>query len=271
MEARSIVASNKKSNKKRTVLKTNKKVQAKALPSKKTAKKAVTKKAKTKKTIASKSIAKKPAIKKTVIKKSSKKTKINKPNKPIAKKVANKKTLLKKTKKTLSKKPVTKKLVIKKTVKSVKLPKKDLAKKLAPKKEIKPVLKAKELKQVNKKTDTSVIKQVKKCKKSLCKEPAFANGYCRYHYVASWKAEHIDKRVKKVKYLEKLIAEIKRRFPVQYLELIKGDLESDKIFKQVLKDMDIEEEINDFEISDDTQKIINSYSNLVDTDENEEF
>lgn len=265
------MASNKKMNKKKAMLKVKKKVLLKAQPSKNTAKKVVAKKAKVKKTLAPKSIAKKTVIKKAIIKKSSKKTKTSKASKPATKKLISKKVLLKKTKKVLAKKPVNKRLAVKKTVKLAKPLKKDLVKKAPLKKELKPVLKAKALKPTNKKTDTSVIKQVKKCKKSLCKEPAFANGYCRYHYVASWKAEHIDKRVKKVKYLEKLIAEIKRRFPVQYLELIKGDLESDKIFKQVLKDMDIEEEINDFEISDDTQKIINSYSSLVDADENEEF
>lgn len=195
----------------------------------------------------------KPAKKKAVKKKN------------IAKKLVKKPVLKKKSKKVVKK---ASKKIIKKTAK--KLVKKSSVKKiLKPVKVAKPIKPTKPVKPVVKKLDIPVVQKVKKCKKSLCKEPAVINGYCRYHYIAGWKVENIDKKVKKVKHLEKLVIEIKKRFPHEYMELIKADLVSDKIFKQVLKDMDLEEDINNFEVSDDTQRIIESYSSLVDLEREE--
>ncbi len=79
----------------------------------------------------------------------------------------------------------------------------------------------------------------------------------------------MDKKVKKLNHLEKTINEIKKRFTPEYLELIKADLATDENFRKVIKDMDLEEDINDFEISDDTQKIIESYSSLVELEREE--
>lgn len=210
------------------------------------------------------SAKKKPAVKKAV--KHAKKT-VNKTKKKIKAKPVHKKVSIKKVSK-----PIKKQSVKKQPIKTLKHKKTVKIKPVKPSKPVKVLKAVKPVKgaKLAKKSEP-IVKQAKKCKKSLCKELAFANGYCRYHYIASWKAEHIDKKVRKVKHLEKMITEIKKRFPSQYLELIKGDLMSDKIFRQVLKDMDLEEDISDFEISDDTQKIIDSYSVLVDTDNEEEF
>lgn len=219
------------------------------------------------------SAKKKPAVKKAV--KHAKKT-VNKPKKKIKTKLVHKKVSVKKVSKSVKKQSIKKQPV--KTLKYKKIVKTKTVKTTKPVKTLKPIKPVKPIKPIKPvkvakpaKKSEPIVKQAKKCKKSLCKELAFANGYCRYHYIASWKAEHIDKKVRKVKHLEKMITEIKKRFPSQYLELIKGDLMSDKIFRQVLKDMDLEEDISDFEISDDTQKIIDSYSVLVDTDNEEEF
>lgn len=212
-------------------------------------------KSKTKKKISPKPKAKAKA--KAV--KAKKKVTASKPK--AAKKAPAKKLAKKPVKKTVSKKSVSKK------------PIKKILKKTAPKIVNKPVKKAvKEApkqKQIIKKAEVPVVQKVKKCKKSLCKEPAVVNGYCRYHYVAGWKVENIDKKVKKLKHLDKLVMEIRKRFPHEYMELIKADLVSDKVFRQVLKDMDLEEDINNFEISDDTQKIIESYSSLVELEREE--
>jgi len=179
--------------------------------------------------------------------------------KKIIKKTAKKpaKKVIKKAAKKIIKKAVKK--PIKKVLKPVKHTKQAKPVKLA-----KPVKPAKPTKPAKAKVAQSIIQKVRKCKKSLCKDPAVINGYCRYHYISSWKIENIDKKVKKVNHLEKTINEIKKRFPHDYLELIRADLVSDEVFRRVLKDMDLEEDINDFEISDDTQKIIESYSSLVD-------
>ena len=231
----------KKQVKAKVKAKTNIKKKAPIKKTAKASKKAVKKAAK-------KSIPKQK--KKKVITKKSVAKKISKPLKKVAVKIKSKAKV----------KPI-KPVKVTKPIKPVKPSK--VAKPIKPVKPAKAAKPAKAFKE-------PIVKQVKKCKKSLCKELAFANGYCRYHYIASWKAEHIDKKVRKIKHLEKLIIEIKKRFPNQYLDLIKGDLMSDKIFRQVLKDMDLEEDISDFEISDDTQKILDSYSVLVDTDNNEE-
>ncbi len=242
-------------------MKNKKKKQVKA---KVKAKANIKKKAPTKKTSKASKKAVKKAVKRSIPKQKKKKVitkksvakKISKPLKKVAVKIKSK----------AKAKPI-KPVKAAKSIKPTKPAK--AAKPVKPLKAAKPVKPVKAAKPA-KAFKEPIVKQVKKCKKSLCKELAFANGYCRYHYIASWKAEHIDKKVRKIKHLEKLIIEIKKRFPNQYLDLIKGDLMSDKIFRQVLKDMDLEEDISDFEISDDTQKILDSYSVLVDTDNNEE-
>jgi hypothetical protein len=196
-----------------------------------------------------------------------------KPKKKVAhKKAAPKKTA---TKKVTAKKAAHKKATPKKTVHKKVTPKKPVLKKVAPKKVSKKVLpkKVEAKKQVvpvkAKAKAQPIVQKVKKCKKSLCKEPASINGYCRYHYIAGWRTENIDKKVKKLNHLEKTINEIKKRFTPEYLELIKADLATDENFRKVIKDMDLEEDINDFEISDDTQKIIESYNSLVDLEREE--
>jgi hypothetical protein len=184
-----------------------------------------------------------------------------------AKSKPNKKVISKKVppKKATNKKQVNKKITPKKVKAKKIVPKKVAPKKLAPKKVAKV---SKVIPKVDKKAEKKhaqpIVQKVKKCKKSLCKEPASINGYCRYHYIAGWRTENIDKKVKKLSHLEKTINEIKKRFTPEYLELIKADLATDENFRKVIKDMDLEEDISDFEISDDTQKIIESYSSLVD-------
>lgn len=206
------------------------------------------------------------AVKKA--KKKAKASKIKPKKKATHKKVAPKKATHKKV---VAKKAVHKKVTPKKVKGKKVVVKKIAPKKIAPKKEIKVVKAAKVSKVVpkvdkklEKKKAQPIVQKVKKCKKSLCKEPASINGYCRYHYIAGWRTENIDKKVKKLSHLEKTINEIKKRFTPEYLELIKADLATDENFRKVIKDMDLEEDINDFEISDDTQKIIESYSSLVD-------
>jgi len=215
------------------------------------------------------------------VKKAKKKVKIKakaKPKKKVAiKKAVSKKAVHKKVvaKKMAHKKVVTKKAKAKKIIKKVapkKVAPKKIVKKVAPKKvakvtkviKVAKVVAPKVEKKVEKKKPQPIVQKVKKCKKSLCKEPAVLNGYCRYHYIAGWRTENIDKKVKKLNHLEKTINEIKKRFTPEYLELIKADLATDENFRKVIKDMDLEEDVNDFEISDDTQKIIESYSSLVD-------
>ena len=195
---------------------------------------------------------KKAAPKKVTPKKSTAK-------KPAHKKIAPKKIIHKKAapKKAVHKKIAPKKLTSKKVAPKKVVPKKVLPKKVELKKQKIPV------------KAQPIVQKVKKCKKSLCKEPASINGYCRYHYIAGWRTENIDKKVKKLNHLEKTINEIKKRFTPEYLELIKADLATDENFRKVIKDMDLEEDISDFEISDDTQKIIESYSSLVDLEREE--
>jgi hypothetical protein len=187
------------------------------------------------------------------------------------KKVAHKKAAPKKAKKAVVKKPAHKKIAPKKAAPKKTVHKKVAPKKVAPKKVLPKKVEAK--KQVAsakvKAKAQPIVQKVKKCKKSLCKEPASINGYCRYHYIAGWRTENIDKRVKKLNHLEKTINEIKKRFTPEYLELIKADLATDENFRKVIKDMDLEEDINDFEISDDTQKIIESYNSLVELEREE--
>ncbi|MFH1223168.1 MAG: hypothetical protein V1647_02345 [Pseudomonadota bacterium] len=209
-----------------------------------------------------KPIKKKPVKKVKPAKKAKPTTK-----KPIKKVKAAKRVKAVKKIKSAKKIKLVKKIKPAKKVKHVKQVKK-VIKPVKPAKLVKPAKPVKPVKSVEKKS-IPIVQKIKKCKKSLCKDPAAINGYCRYHYISSWKIENIDKRVKKVNHLEKSINEIKKRFPHDYLELIRADLVSDEVFRKVLKDMDLEDDISDFEISDDTQRILESYSSLVDIDREE--
>lgn len=80
----------------------------------------------------------------------------------------------------------------------------------------------------------------KRCEEKRCRSEATTANFCRFHYIAHWERElrkHPPTREEKLNYY---IREITRRYPGEYLEIIKRDLSSDESFKKSLRELNIE-------------------------------
>lgn len=76
----------------------------------------------------------------------------------------------------------------------------------------------------------------KKCTYEDCKSPQTTAKFCRLHYIALWK----DRKKSKEKKLNQYIEAITKKYPNQYLEVIKKDLSSPENFKRAVDELDIE-------------------------------
>lgn len=83
------------------------------------------------------------------------------------------------------------------------------------------------------------MKTVKKrCAEKKCRSEATTSNFCRFHYIAHWGPErHAPIWEDRLNYY---IREITRRYPEEYLEIIKRDLSSEESFKKSLREMNIE-------------------------------
>jgi hypothetical protein len=77
-----------------------------------------------------------------------------------------------------------------------------------------------------------------------CEREATAHEYCQFHYIRHWSKIKKSERVEAERRLNKYIEEITRKFPTEYLEIIKKDLEDSQALEGVMLDMDLEEGIN---------------------------
>ncbi len=79
----------------------------------------------------------------------------------------------------------------------------------------------------------------KRCQEKKCRSEATTAHFCRFHYIARWgdrPERHALRREEKLNYY---IREITRRYPEEYLEIIKRDLSSEESFKKSLREMNI--------------------------------
>lgn len=97
------------------------------------------------------------------------------------------------------------------------------------------------------------MKTVKKrCAEKKCRGEATTAHFCRFHYIAHWgegPERHAPMREDRLNYY---IREITRRYPEEYLEIIKRDLSSDESFKKSLRAMNIE--FNEDEIASEFER-----------------
>lgn len=94
-------------------------------------------------------------------------------------------------------------------------------------------------------------KKVRFCLFSQCKQPATSKGYCRLHYLATWKSERLSQQIKAEKRLNNYVDRLAKKYPKDYLERIKEGLENDDKFKKTLEelfpDQDMDAEASDTE------------------------
>ncbi|NDD91757.1 hypothetical protein EBZ37_06705, partial [bacterium] len=85
------------------------------------------------------------------------------------------------------------------------------------------------------------------CREVACEGLGTTSGYCRLHYIKNWrkiKRKEVILREGKLNiYIEELVA----KYPEKYLEAIRQDLTNDKEFAKVIRDLDLDESIDDFD------------------------
>ncbi len=89
------------------------------------------------------------------------------------------------------------------------------------------------------------------CKFSGCDDIANVEGYCRFHYLLNWKRIQLKKKILSEGKLEKYINELTAKYPDKYIDMLKGDLKSEKDFLSVVNELEIDD--SDNSISDDEE------------------
>ena len=242
--------SSKKASKKKTVKRATKKVtKATAKKANKTSKTTAKKASKTSKTTAKKA----SKTSKATAKKTTKATKATAKKTTKATKTTAKKTT-KATKATAKKTTKTAKATAKKTTKAAKSAKKRPAtsKKAAVKTALKrqkspPRVESPEERQARLKDVLGSMREINffasdsdECFERGCDNPATTEGYCRFHYIKSWKDIKKKQSVLGEGKLFSHVEGIATNFPIQIMESLVSDLASDKSFYNVLKEMSIE-------------------------------
>ncbi len=78
------------------------------------------------------------------------------------------------------------------------------------------------------------------CLEKGCDNPATTLAYCRYHYITNWKDVKKKQTILKEGKLQEFIEDLAKKYPAKFLEAIITDLNDEKSFLGVLKEMDID-------------------------------
>jgi len=95
----------------------------------------------------------------------------------------------------------------------------------------------------------------KDCPVKECGQPATTGKYCRLHYIAHWQGEKKRSHEAKEKMLDRYVKALTKRFPDEYLEVIKKDLANPQSFKKTVQELDIEN-MEDIDFLDDVQDFL---------------
>ena len=108
----------------------------------------------------------------------------------------------------------------------------------------------------------NVLKQedIQICSIASCKKKAEINIYCRFHYIMHWNRIKKVERVEAERRLNKYIEEITKKYPTEYLEIIKKDLEDSKSLENIVQDMNLEEGLSEDIVEE--KDLDNLYSNF---------
>ena len=89
------------------------------------------------------------------------------------------------------------------------------------------------------------------CRDIGCDNLATSAGYCRLHYIKNWKKVKRKEKILSEKKLDRYIEELVSKYPDKYLEAIRQDLSSDREFLKVIRELEIDENIDEFDSEQD--------------------
>ncbi len=105
------------------------------------------------------------------------------------------------------------------------------------------------------------------CREAACEGLATSAGYCRLHYIKNWKKIKRRELVLKEGKLNKYIEELVSKYPEKYIDAIRHDLSTDKEFSKVVRDLELDESIDDFEAENEAiDSIIDNIRRDIDDD-----
>lgn len=67
--------------------------------------------------------------------------------------------------------------------------------------------------------------QIVICKQTGCHDISTIHGFCRFHYLASWKKLKTKEAKKKGQELKTYLEDLGRRFPEEFIEKLKSEME----------------------------------------------
>jgi hypothetical protein len=88
-------------------------------------------------------------------------------------------------------------------------------------------------------------KKTKGCSEPGCTLAAASGGFCRLHYIKNWKQVVEQKKKSARERLNKYIENLSEKYPGEYLEMIKDDLEDEGAFRRRLRELGFREELED--------------------------
>jgi hypothetical protein len=77
-----------------------------------------------------------------------------------------------------------------------------------------------------------------------CKLMAVINGNCRLHYIAKLSTTRRRNRIKAENRLNQYVDKMARLYPTDYLKKIKEGLEDEEKFKQTVREVDLENDLD---------------------------
>lgn len=91
------------------------------------------------------------------------------------------------------------------------------------------------------------------CREVACELIATTRSYCRLHYIKNWKRiqrkDIIMREGKLIQYIEELVS----KYPDKYIEAIRADLVNEQDFAKVINDLEIDESIDEFTETSETE------------------
>lgn len=89
------------------------------------------------------------------------------------------------------------------------------------------------------------------CLEKGCDNPATTMGYCRFHYIKSWKDIQKKKIIISEGKLQSIIEELTKKYPLRFIQAILDDLMDEKAFHAVLTELNIESDEFEDDLDDE--------------------
>lgn len=110
------------------------------------------------------------------------------------------------------------------------------------------------------------------CREIACEALATTAGYCRLHYIKNWKRIKRKEGILKEGKLNRYIEELVSKYPEKYIEAIRHDLANDREFAKVIRDLDLDQSVDDFDPEGETADVVlDNIKREFDDDEGADF